>query len=231
MKKIFLAVFVSLLAGTAAHSQSTTESKPTQPKTITISESKKAPAAAAAPTRKRGPVFRPTKEQVKQAQTILKERSLYSGDTTGRYNDETRSAIRTFQKANGLTSTGSLNRETLEKLNIELTDKQKAIPVPENSDVDNDKAKSDGDDAAASADTKPKRSPIFRASKEQVMAAQKILIDASMYSGEQTGKLDDATRDGLKKYQEANGLKVTGTLNQVTLEKMGIELTDTQKSM
>jgi hypothetical protein len=50
-----------------------------------------------------------------------------------------------------------------------------------------------------------------------------------MYSGEETGKLDDATRDGLKKYQEANGVKVTGTLNQMTLEKMGIELTDKQK--
>mgnify|MGYP003580396704 CR=1 FL=1 len=50
-----------------------------------------------------------------------------------------------------------------------------------------------------------------------------------MYAGEETGKLDDATREALKKYQEANGLKVTGTLNQATLEKMGIALTDRQK--
>jgi hypothetical protein len=33
----------------------------------------------------------------------------------------------------------------------------------------------------------------------------------------------------LKKYQTANGLNATGTLNQVTLEKMGIALTDKQK--
>jgi hypothetical protein len=50
-----------------------------------------------------------------------------------------------------------------------------------------------------------------------------------MYSGDETGKLDDATREGLKKFQEASGIKVTGTLNKVTLEKMGIELTDKQK--
>lgn len=56
-----------------------------------------------------------------------------------------------------------------------------------------------------------------------------MLKDGGMYAGEQTGKLDDATREGLKKYQQANGLKVTGTLNQATLEKMGIELTDKQK--
>ena len=51
-----------------------------------------------------------------------------------------------------------------------------------------------------------------------------------MYSGEATGKLDDSTRDGLKKYQEANKIKVTGTLNAATLEKMGIALTDAQKA-
>mgnify|MGYP003694241751 CR=1 FL=1 len=43
----------------------------------------------------------------------------------------------------------------------------------------------------------------------------------SFYSGEPTGKLDDSTRAGLKQYQQAEGLKVTGTLNKVTLEKMG----------
>jgi hypothetical protein len=45
------------------------------------------------------------------------------------------------------------------------------------------------------------------------------------------GKLDDATREGLRKYQQAEGLKVTGTLNKITLEKMNIALTDKQKTM
>jgi hypothetical protein len=35
----------------------------------------------------------------------------------------------------------------------------------------------------------------------------------------------------LKKYQAAEQLKVTGTLNKVTLEKMNIQLTDKQKAM
>jgi len=58
-----------------------------------------------------------------------------------------------------------------------------------------------------------------------------ILKQRNFYAGEQTGKLDPDTRAGLKKYQEAEGLKVTGTLNKVTLEKMGITLTDRQKTM
>ena len=41
----------------------------------------------------------------------------------------------------------------------------------------------------------------------------------------------DATREGLRKYQQAEGLKVTGTLNKITLEKMNIALTDKQKTM
>jgi peptidoglycan hydrolase-like protein with peptidoglycan-binding domain len=75
------------------------------------------------------------------------------------------------------------------------------------------------------------RKPIFRATADQIKQAQAILKQRSFYSGEQTGKLDDDTREGLKKYQQAETLKVTGTLNKVTLEKMGVTLTDKQKAM
>ena len=75
------------------------------------------------------------------------------------------------------------------------------------------------------------RGPIFRASADQIKQAQTMLKQRSFYSGEQTGKLDNATRTGLKQYQQAEGLKVTGTLNKVTLDKMGIALTDKQRSM
>jgi len=75
------------------------------------------------------------------------------------------------------------------------------------------------------------RKPIFRANKDQIKQAQKILKDRGFYAGEETGKLDDDTRAGLKKYQAAESLKVTGTLNRVTLEKMAIVLTDKQRAM
>jgi len=76
-----------------------------------------------------------------------------------------------------------------------------------------------------------KRGPVFRATKEQINQAQAILKERGFYAGEQLGKLDDATREGLRKYQQAEGLKVTGTLNKLTLEKMNIGLTDKQKTM
>ena len=82
---------------------------------------------------------------------------------------------------------------------------------------------------AANANATKKRGPVFRATKEQIKQAQAILKQRGFYAGDATGKLDPTTRDGLKKYQEAEGLKVTGTLNAATLQKMNVTLTDKQK--
>jgi peptidoglycan hydrolase-like protein with peptidoglycan-binding domain len=84
---------------------------------------------------------------------------------------------------------------------------------------------------ASNSNKATNRKPIFRATADQVKQAQAILKQRNFYSGEQTGKLDDDTRNGLKKYQQGEGLKVTGTLNKITLEKMGIQLSDKQKTM
>lgn len=93
----------------------------------------------------------------------------------------------------------------------------------------NPPAASQNDNANASA-TK-KRGPVFRATKDQIKQAQTLLKGRGLYAGEATGKLDTGTRAALKKYQEAEGIKVTGTLNRVTLEKMSIVLTDRQKTI
>jgi murein L,D-transpeptidase YcbB/YkuD len=162
---------------------------------------------------KKPPIFRANKEQVKQAQKMLKV------EETGKLDDVSREAIKKFQTENGLKDTGTLNRATLEKMQIELTDKQKEIPVSPNS-----LAKSKDDKMSADKEKKPRKA-VFRANKEQVMKVQKML------KVEETGKLDDTTRDAIKKYQDANGVKVTGTLNKETLVKMGVELTDKQKEM
>lgn len=167
-------------------------------------------------------IFRANKEQITNARKILKEKGLYKGaETGGKLDDETRAAIKTFQSANGLNDIGTLNRATLEKLGVILTDAQKLVPAPQSSYAS---ASADKKDASA----KPKRA-VFRANKEQVAQAQKLLKTKGFYAGEETGKLDDATREGLKKFQTENKIKATGTLNRETLEKMGVILTDRQK--
>ncbi|HKP35820.1 MAG TPA: peptidoglycan-binding domain-containing protein [Pyrinomonadaceae bacterium] len=88
-----------------------------------------------------------------------------------------------------------------------------------------------GSNTASTNANKPKRGPVFRATSDQIKQAQAILRQRSFYTGEDTGKLNPDTRAGLKKFQEAEGIKVTGTLNKITLEKMAIPLTDRQKTM
>jgi peptidoglycan hydrolase-like protein with peptidoglycan-binding domain len=197
MKKLIFLMFLTLLLGVSTHAQ-TTSATPT-------------PTPETEKTKK--PVFRATKEQITAVQKML------NAAETGKMDDAFRDAVKKYQSENGLKATGALNRATLEKMGIALTDKQKEIPVDPNSFAT----------AETDKTTKSKKAPIFRATKDQIMAAQKLLKEKNLYTGEATGALDPATRASLKAYQEANGLKGTGTLNQATLEKMGIALTDKQK--
>jgi peptidoglycan hydrolase-like protein with peptidoglycan-binding domain len=206
MKRLFAVFFTVALLAMAAIAQESTASGPS------------------AGTKSAPKVFRATKEQIKEVQAKLKAGKMYAGEESGKLDDATRSSIKQWQGGNGLKQTGTLNRATLEKMGVELTETQKLVPASQNS-----YAAADSKTKETTSTEKPKRT-IFRATKDQIAEAQKKLKAGNMYSGEESGKLDDSTRDGLKKYQEANGLKVTGTLNQVTLEKMGIELTDKQKA-
>jgi len=225
MNKLFIALCISLFLSLGVCAQGSDK----------VGTDTSATAAKTEGT-KHAPIFRPTKDQIKQVQSILKDKKLYSAEPSGKYDDATREGIKTFQKSNGLKETGTLNRATLEKFGVELTESQKNIPVNPNSFAGSDsssKAKTSTKASTAGSsgatDDKAKHVPVFRANKDQITAAQKLLKQQSMYSGEESGKFSDEFREGLKKFQEAKGMKVTGTLNAATLQKMGIELTDIQK--
>lgn len=217
LKRTLLLAIATFVVAAAGYAQGTG----TSPSTASSTDSKT----------KHSPVFRPTKDQIKQVQTILNEKKLYAGEASGKYNDETRTGIKSFQKTAGLRETGTLNRATLEKFGVTLTESQKAIPVTESSlTPDSKSSKSTSEKSSKTTDPAKPKAPIFRATVDQIKSAQKILKDAKLYSGEETGKLDKVTREALTKYQSANGVKSTGTLNAATLEKMGVALTDKQKA-
>ena len=115
MKKLLTAVFAALLSLSAA-AQSTTTTPASPVGNVNTNTAKK-----------RGPVFRATKDQIKQAQTLLKGRGLYNGEATGKLDPDTRAALKKYQEAEGIKVTGTLNRATLEKMSIVLTDRQKTI--------------------------------------------------------------------------------------------------------
>lgn len=224
MKK-FLSVTVFCCVFFAAQTFAQTASPTPTPTTAstTTTASKTNQDAAQMPEKPKRAVFRATKDQIRAAQDYLKQKSMFTGETDGTMSDPMRESVKTFQENNGLKKTGSLNRATLEKMNIPLTDTQKAMPY--------DESKYTASETQTPEGGKTKRAPVFRATKEQVAEAQKMLKDKGLLTEEPTGKLDDATRAALRKFQEQNGVKVTGTLNRVTLEKMNIALTDRQKAI
>src|ERR1035437_4101577 len=143
-----------------------------QGNTSTTTTTPKATSSATT-TAKKPPIFRPSKDQIKEVQTILKNKKLYAGDTSGAYNDETRTGIKSFQKDNGLRETGTLNRATLEKFGIALTDKQKEVPVSPNSFANSGSGKTSSRSGSAKSD--PSKRTIFRATADQIRTAQKLL--------------------------------------------------------
>lgn len=166
--------------------------------------------------RKRRKSFRAHKNQIAKAQRMLKAKGLFAGDITGRYSKEFRTALKNYQSANGLKRKGLLNRATLEEMKIELTDKQKEFPVNKK-------------DFAKKGAAANKRKAVFRATNKQISKVQKMLKEKRLYKGRETGKLNPQTRAAIREWQSQNNIKRTGTLNKITLEAMGIELTQKQK--
>jgi peptidoglycan hydrolase-like protein with peptidoglycan-binding domain len=229
LKNLLFLVCLSILMTGAAIAQDTEAAKP-------------APAAATTGETAKPARFTPTKDQVMQGQTFLKQASLYNGDATGVYNDDTRAAIRTWQKSNGIPVSGNFNRATLEKMGIPLTDKQKGVTPAASASSDKSakstptakttavKAVSSGDatGGAAKADG-PKRPAPFQATADQIKQLQQKLIEAKLFAGEADGNRSDALKVSVLKYQKENGLKTTGGINAETLTKAGVALTDKQK--
>jgi peptidoglycan hydrolase-like protein with peptidoglycan-binding domain len=57
---------------------------------------------------------------------------------------------------------------------------------------------------------------------DRIREIQSALQREGAMDGEPTGKWDDATIDGMKKYQEKQGLNPTGKIDAPTLNKLGL---------
>ena len=63
-----------------------------------------------------------TSEEIKKLQEALKEKGNDPGALDGVMGKNTTAALRRFQAGNGLKATGKLDKETAEKLGIEMTE-------------------------------------------------------------------------------------------------------------
>jgi peptidoglycan hydrolase-like protein with peptidoglycan-binding domain len=57
---------------------------------------------------------------------------------------------------------------------------------------------------------------------DRISQIQQALAKDGSFTGEPTGKWDDATVDAMRRFQEAHGLNPTGKLDAKTLQQLGL---------
>ncbi len=137
---------------------------------------------------------------VRQVQQRLKELGYYTGVLDGEFGESTRSAVKAFQRRNGLTADGKVGEKTLEKLNsasaVRAASAATATPRPTSSTLQI------GDSGSA------------------VRSVQERLKKLGYYTGTVDGEFGADTQRAVRAFQRRNGLSVTGRVNAATLEKL-----------
>jgi len=142
--------------------------------------------------------------KVEELQQILKDADFDPGSVDGMMGAQTRGAIREFQKANQLRSTGKIDSVTLSALNREkeaLQHEQK-IGVP--AEVVK-KTELHGEIIGPRLKT-----------KDRMKQIQTALKKAGFYQGAIDGKIGPKTKEAIIKFQKAKGLKADGIVGEST---------------
>ena len=148
-------------------------------------------------------------EDVRAVQRALIARGYSCGASgaDGQFGAGTESAVKAFQKANGLAADGIVGQNTCEKLGGIWKDGKATSPVSS---------------ASWTLSRLLKRTkPMMKG--EDVRVAQNALIARgySCGSGGADGAFGDGTRDAVKRFQKANGLKADGIIGKDTCAKLG----------
>ena len=146
-----------------------------------------------------------TSDQVLRLEQRLAALGYLSGDADAAYDAETRSALESFQQANGLEVTGVADETTLERLN-------------------GDQALSRQDYLTRFANAYAQMAPLEKGSDANDAAVlqrmQRMLKDYGYYSGEPDGVFSEATRQAVEGFQMVNGLPITGVADGAMLMRL-----------
>ena len=145
-------------------------------------------------------------ELVATVQTRLKELGYYTGEISGVYDKTTRSAVKSFQKKNGLKNDGICGAET-QKLLLEGNPlSAKATPTPKPTKTPTPAPTFNVPD-----------STVRRGSKgDDARAVQQRLKDLGYYKGKVDGNFGSGSEDALEAFQKNNGLEADGVAGQGT---------------
>ncbi len=141
-------------------------------------------------------------DAVVQLQNRLKALGYYTGAADGIYGAGTASAVKAFQRANGLTPDGEAGPLTLSKLSAAKAPAAKATATPAPTKAPAATLLKSGDRGAA------------------VTALQQKLTGLGYLTGNSDGIFGAATYRAVKAFQKKNGLSADGVAGAKTLEKL-----------
>jgi peptidoglycan hydrolase-like protein with peptidoglycan-binding domain len=79
-----------------------------------------------------------------------------------------------------------------------------------------ERAQATAPEAAVSGRSLP-RAPKTRGN---IREAQRLLAEAGLYHGKMTGRMNRELAEALRRYQQQNGLTVTGTVDEATMARL-----------
>ena len=162
--------------------------------------------------------------EVRALQKRLKELGYYTGTVDGDFGKGTETAVKAFQKANGLTADGKAGEKTLAKLNSKNAVSKKAASASATPKKNTPKPT-----AKATATPRPTATPNLSkdyylqkgASGKRVRTLQDRLITLGWLGGKATGDYDEATENAVKAFQRATrGLYEDGVAGPDTLRAL-----------
>jgi peptidoglycan hydrolase-like protein with peptidoglycan-binding domain len=178
-------------------------------------------------------------EQVRQLQQALQEQGVDPGPIDGIVGQETRDAIREFQQEEGIAATGQLDRETLEALDLDAQEFMGVSPAfgqtqpRQDRDLDErlglDDQQRDERVGVQPRDDQQRIGAQERISAEQLTSSQvRELQQALQEHGADPGPIDGImgpmTREGIREFQQDEGIAATGELDRETLEALDLDV-------
>ena len=143
-----------------------------------------------------------TSGEVQLLEQRLSELGYFGGESDDTYDAETRSALESFQQANGLEVTGVADSATRERL-------------------DSGDALSRQDYLTRFSNAYAQMTPLEKGNvSNDVLVMQRRLKEYGFFSGEPDGSFNEATRQAVESFQMVNGLPVNGVADGSTLMRL-----------
>ena len=143
-----------------------------------------------------------TTEEISALERRLGELGYLSGESDGVFDADTRSALESFQQANGLEVNGAADPETLERLNgADALSRQGYL--------------------SRFANAYAQMTPLEKGStSNDVLSVQRKLKEYGYFLGEPDGMFGDSTRQAVETFQMVNGLPVNGVADGAVLMRL-----------